>query len=146
MRKAFEGEIMGWVKNIAGLGLAVGVFGAVAGLWGPDDIKDATKRGVDGGFAVGEGIAEAVPDNVERILEEKGYDVEEMTAEDWANAAADKTIQWGDAGARFLTTYAERLGLDMDTVINIDGRSYSIGDCRSNTPHPACDFEDLGQD
>lgn len=103
---------MGWVKNIAGLGLAAGVFGAVAGLWGPDDIKEAARRGVDGGFAVGEGIAEAVPDNVGRILTEKGYDVENMTTEDWADAAADKTIEWGDAGLTFLQTYAGRLGFE----------------------------------
>lgn len=129
---SIRGFFTGVAATVVGAGLLWGAFGG-----DPDEIRDTARRSVDGGFAAGEGIAEAVPDNVGRILEERGYDVENMTAEDWADAAADKTIQWGDAGVRFLTTYAERLGFDTQ-FLELDGQVYRIGDCDGSDPHPRC--------
>lgn len=78
---AFYGDDMGWIKNIAGAGFAVGIFGAVAGIWDNDDIKEAARRGTDGGFAVGEGIVEGVNENTVRILEDNGIDLSDYKNE-----------------------------------------------------------------
>ncbi len=132
---------MGWIKNTLGAGFAVAVIGSVAGLWGPDDIKEGTKRGVDGGFAVGEGVAEAVPDNVERILTDRGYDVENMTAEDWAEVAADKTKDGADVLRRFVSRYGAELGVDTSVLDGFTFDSTPDGiDC-SKADHEAGDCE-----
>lgn len=147
MRLAFCGDdmsIRGFFLKAGGVLVAGGIgWGLIGG--DPDVIKERVGQGVDGGFAAGEGIAKAVPENVGRILGDNGYDVDTMTAEDWADAAADKTIEWGDTGYRFLSTYAERLGLDLDTI-EVGNRGYTLGDCRGDVPHPECDLDGLAQD